>query len=67
MHRQIMEKGHPIDWKNASFVFSDKSKEVLRMVESAPTLKLPNFNLFSGFYSLSDNIAQDIVSELCHQ
>ena len=55
---------HSIDWKNASFVFNNKDKKVLQMVESALILKLPNFNLSSGFYSFSDNIAQDIISEL---
>ena len=34
------------------------------MVESALIPKLPNFNSSEGFYSLPDNIAQHIISEL---
>ena len=59
------KKYHSIGGKNASYVFNDKNIEVLQKVESALVLssqtcltlilKLPNFN----------NIAQDIVSELC--
>ena len=60
----MLEKNHSIDWKNASFVFNNKNKEVLQMVESALISKMPNFNLASGFYSLPDNITQDILSEL---
>ena len=59
----MLEKNHCIEWKNALFVFNNKNK-FLQMVESALISKLPNFNLSSGFYSLPDNIAQDIVSEL---
>ena len=34
------------------------------MVESALISKLPNFNLSSVFFTLPDNLAQNIVSEL---
>ena len=64
MYRHMLEKNHSIDWKNASYVFNNKNKEVLQMVESALISKMPNFNLASGFYSLPDNITQDILSEL---
>ena len=37
------------------------------MVESALISKMPIFNLSSGFYSLPDNIMQDILSELSLQ
>ena len=57
------KKNHSIDWENASFVFN-KKKVALRMVISSLMSKLPNFNLSSGFYSLPNIIAQDIVSEL---
>ena len=61
MHR------HSIDWKNASFVFNNKNKEVVQMVESTLISKMPIFNLSSGFYSLPDNIMQVILSELSLQ
>ena len=35
-----------------------------KIKESALISKMPNFNLSSGFYSLPDNIAQDIISDL---
>ena len=57
MYRYMLEKNHSIDWKNASFVFNNKNKEVLYMVESALFSKLPKFNLSSGFYSLPNNFA----------
>ena len=60
----MLEQNHSIDWKNALFVFNNKNKEGLQMVESALISKLLNFNLSSGFYSLPDNVAQDIVLEL---
>ena len=44
-----------------------ENTEIHKMVESALISKLPNFNLSSGFYSLPDNIAQDVISELCLQ
>ena len=40
------------------------SEEVFQIFESALISKLPNFNLSSGFYTLPDKIAQDIISEL---
>ena len=52
------------DWKNASFVFNNKNKEVLQIVESTLISKLPNIDLISGFYTLPDNIAQDIFLEI---
>ena len=60
-YRHIMENNHSIDWKNSSFFINNKNKEVLQMVECARILKLPNFNLSSGFYSLLDNIVHDIA------
>ena len=60
----MWEKNHSIDLKNASFVFNNKNREVLHMTESALISKLPKFNLSSGFYTLPDNIAQDIISAL---
>ena len=41
MYRHILEKNHSIHWKNASFVFNNKNKEDLQMVESALISKLP--------------------------
>ena len=64
MYRQCWKKNHSFDWENELFVLNNKNKEVLHMIESALISKLPNFNLPSGFYNLSDDIAQDIVSEL---
>ena len=64
LYRHMLDKNHSIDWENASFVFNNKNKDVLQMVESALISRLPNFNLAAGFYSLPNNIAQDIVSEL---
>jgi len=61
MHR------HSIDWKNASSVFNNKNKKVVQMVESALISKISISNLSSGFYSLPDNIMQDILSELSLQ
>ena len=61
---KILERKHSIDGKNASyFVFNNKHEEVLQMVESAFISKRPNFNLSSVYYTLPDNIAQDIISE----
>ena len=60
----MVKKIISIDWKNASFVFNNKNKKFLQTVESALISKLPHFNLSSGFYSLPDDIAQDIISEL---
>ena len=60
MYRHMLEKNHSIGWKNASFLFNNKNKEVFQMVESALISKLPNSNLSSCFYSLPDNIAQGI-------
>ena len=50
--------------KNALFIFNNKNKEVLQIVEFVLIAELPNFNLSSGFYGLPDYIASDIVSEL---
>ena len=60
----MLEKNLSIDWKNVLFVFNNKNKEVLQMVQSAFISKLPNFNLFSGFYGPPDSIAEDFISEL---
>ena len=65
MYRHMLEKNHSIDWKNASFVFNNKNREVLQMVESTLISKISNFNLSSGSYCLHGNIAQDIVLENC--
>ena len=35
MYRLMLEKNHSIDWKNGSFVFNNKNKEVLHMIDSA--------------------------------
>ena len=63
MCRHTLEKNPFIDWKNALFVFNNRNKEVLQIVEAALISKLPNFNLSSCFYNLTDNIAQDLISE----
>ena len=59
-----VRKKYSIDEENASFVFNDKNKKVLQMVETAFISKIPTFNLSSGFYILADYIGQDIISEL---
>ena len=49
MVQKHIGKNHSINWKNASFVFNDKSEEVLQMVESIHISKLSNIKLSSGF------------------
>ena len=52
MFRHMMEKRYSIDGKNASFVFDNKNKEVLQMVESVLISKLPpNFNTIGSLKS----------------
>ena len=60
----MLEENHSIDGENASFFFNNKNEDIIQMVDFALISKLPNFNMSSGFYSLPDNITQDIVSEL---
>ena len=55
---------HMYHQQNTSFIFIIKNI-VLQIVQSALISKLPFISLSLGSYTLPDNIAQDIISELC--
>ena len=61
IYRHSLETNHAIDWTNAKFLFNSKNKNILQMVESALISRCPNFNLASGFFNVTGDIATSIL------
>ena len=55
---------HAIDFRNATFIFNSKHKNLLQIVESMYISEFPNFNLSSGFYTLPNPVKKMLIKRI---
>ena len=62
--RHMYHDNHAIDFRQATFIFNSKNKNLLQMVESMYISEFPNINLSSGFYTLPNPVKKMLVNRI---